>query len=344
MRSLNVLLCCLAVGVCLPAGGQQDKAGGQQDAAVEAQTGAVSGTVTDTDGELVPGARVTLADNAGHALRSTVTGDDGRFQFRAVAGGKYTVGVVAKGLEPAASAAAPADGELLELAPIALKIAAENTDVEVTLTREELSEEEVRVAEKQRLGGVIPNFYVVYDWNAPPLTARQKYNLAARTIVDPVNFVIVGGIAGLEQAGDSFPGFGQGAGGYGKRVGAGFGDFSIGSLLGGAVLPQLFHQDPRYFYKGTGTKWSRALYALSTAVVARGDNGRWQPAYAAVLGSFASGAISDLYYPAGSKNGGSVIVDNALIGLAGDGIGNVVQEFVLRRMTPTSKKVAGTTP
>jgi hypothetical protein len=314
------------------------------DSAQQEATGAVGGTVTDTDGDLVTGARVTLIDNSSRQLRSAVTGDDGRFRFLGIPAGKYTVGVVAKGMEPASSQASLADGELLELPLTAMKVAAENTDVEVTLTREELSEEEVRVAEKQRLGGVIPNFYVVYDWNAPPLTARQKYSLAARTIVDPINFVIVAGIAGLEQAGDSFPGFGQGATGYGKRVGAGFGDFSIGAFLGGAVLPQLFHQDPRYFYKGTGKKWSRALYALSTSVVARGDNGRWQPAYAAVLGNFASGAISDSYYPAGSRNGGRVIVNNALIGLAGNGLGNLVQEFVLRRMTPASRKAAATAP
>jgi hypothetical protein len=329
--------------LCIPAAAQQDAA--QQDGPAAPQmTGAVSGTVTDTDGDLVPGARVTLIDNASRQLRSAVTDAGGRFQFSGIAAGKYTLGAAAKGLEPASSQTALADGELLEAPPIVLKVAAENTDVEVTLTPEELSEEEVRVEEKQRLGGVIPNFYVVYDWNAPPLTSRQKYNLAARTVVDPINFAIVAGIAGLEQAGDSFPGFGQGATGYGKRVGAGFGDFSIGAMLGGAVLPQIFRQDPRYFYKGTGSKWSRALYALSTSVISRGDNGRWQPAYAAVLGNFASGAISDLYYPAGSKNGGAVIVDNALIGLAADGLGNLVQEFVLRRMTPTSRKAAGTNP
>jgi hypothetical protein len=338
MGTLKVLLCCLAVCLCVPAAAQED-------APVAPQlTGAVSGTVTDADGDLVPGARVTLIDTSSRQLRSAVTGDDGRFRFSAIGAGKYTVGVVAKGLEPASSEAALADGELLELPSIALRVARENSDVEVTLTREELSEEEVRVAEKQRLGGVIPNFYVVYDWNAPPLTSKQKYNLAARTIVDPINFAIVAGIAGLEQAGDSFPELGEGSSGYAKRVGVGFGDFSIGAMLGGAVFPQLFHQDPRYFYKGTGTKWRRALYALSTSVIARGDNGRWQPAYAAVLGNFASGAISDLYYPAGSRNGGRVIVDNALLGLAGDGIGNLVQEFVLRRMTPASKKAAGTSP
>jgi len=334
MRFLWVLLCCVMGCLALPARAQQD--------AVTPATGTVTGSVTDADGDLVPNARVTLIDNASRQQRSAVTDEDGRFRFRGVESGKFTLGIVAKGLEPSSSQAELQDGQALELPPIALKVAMTNTDVEVTLTREEMAEEDIRVEEKQRLGGVIPNFYVVYDWNAPPLTSKQKYKLAAWTVVDPINFVIVAGIAGLEQAGNSFPGFRQGAAGYGKRVGAGFGDFSIGAMLGGAVLPQVFHQDPRYFYKGTGTVRSRVLYALSTSVIARGDNGRWQPGYANVLGNFASGAISDLYYPAGSRNGGSLILENGLVGIASDGLGNLVQEFVLRKLTPGSRKPTAT--
>ena len=35
-------------------------------------------------------------------------------------------------------------------------------------------------------------------------------------------------------------------------------------MIGGAILPSLLHQDPRYFYQGSGTKKSRALHALRT--------------------------------------------------------------------------------
>jgi len=352
MRFLCVLLCCVTGCLALPASGQQDAgvvtqatgADAQAGGAVTQADGMLSGSVTDADGDLVPNAKVTLIDNASRQRRSAVTDEDGRFRFSGVESGRFTLGIVAKGLEPSSSQATLQEGQALELPPIALKVATANTDVEVTLTREEMAEEDIRVEEKQRLGGVIPNFYVEYDWNAPPLTSKQKYKLAMRMVVDPANFVIVAGIAGLEQAGNSFSGFGQGASGYGKRVGAGFGDFSIGTILGGAVLPQMFHQDPRYFYKGTGTVRSRVLYALSTAVIARGDNGRWQPGYANVVGNFASGAISDLYYPAGSRNGGALIVENGLIGIASDGLGNLVQEFVLRKMTPGSRKAAASSP
>ncbi|MGA8938013.1 MAG: carboxypeptidase regulatory-like domain-containing protein, partial [Acidobacteriaceae bacterium] len=207
-------------------------------------------------------------------------------------------------------------------------------EVEVSgLTQQEVAEKQVKQEEKQRLVGLVPNFYVTYDWNAAPLTPKMKFKMATRSIVDPATFVIVGGFAGIEQATNEFSGYGQGWAGYGKRYGAGLADASIGAMLGGAVLPVLFHQDPRYFYKGTGTKWHRALYAMSTAVVARGDNGKWQPAYAGVLGDFGSGAISNLYYPASNRNGAELTIVNGLLAVAGDAAGNLLQEFVLRKIS-----------
>jgi hypothetical protein len=108
------------------------------------------------------------------------------------------------------------------------------------------------------------------------------------------------------------------------------------------VLPQLFKQDPRYFYMGKerGTVWHRALYAMSTAVVARGDNGKWQPAYAAVLGDFGSGAISNLYYPAANRNGAGLTITNGFLAIASNAGGNLLQEFVLKRISTGLKKKA----
>jgi hypothetical protein len=115
------------------------------------------------------------------------------------------------------------------------------------------------------------------------------------------------------------------------------GNLVVGNMLGGAILPMVFHQDPRYFYKGTGSVWSRAGYALSTAVIARGDNGRWQPNYSGILGNFGAGAISNLYYPASSRQGASLTIGNGLLGIAADGVSNVLQEFVLRKLTKKAK-------
>ena len=103
-------------------------------------------------------------------------------------------------------------------------------------------------------------------------------------------------------------------------------------MIGGAVLPALFHQDPRYFYKGTGTITSRALYAIATVVICRGDNGKWQPNYSSILGDLASAGISNAYYPASDRHGAGVVIDNSLIGTAFGAFSSLMQEFFLRRV------------
>jgi hypothetical protein len=342
MRFVGPLLCCLPL--CLPpsSGAQQSVAPASAQAPIT--TGTVVGLVTDEDGALVQGATIIVTDSVTKQQHTTVSASDGRFRLNTVPAGTLTIAVTANGLQPNSVQATLQAEQMLELPPIALRVAAANTSVDVTLTRQEIAEEDIHVEEQQRLLGVIPNFYVVYDWHAPPLTTKQKFKLADRAIIDPANFVIIGGIAGIEQASNGLSGYGPGASGYGKRYAAGLADFTIGAWLGGALLPTVFHQDPRYFYMGKGTIRHRALYALATSVVSRGDNGSWQPAYAAVVGDFASGAISNLYYPASNRTGAGLTVENGLIGIGFNGVGNLIQEFVLRRITPASNKPAPAIP
>lgn len=347
MRIVLALLCWLPVFMCRSAQqafAQAGTVGAQaKNDGVEGRT--LSGVVTDGDGALVPGAQVTLQLAGLGQQRSSVTGADGHFSFGGVAAGEFVVKISADGLESASEQGMLNEDESLELPPVVLRVAGTSTSVEVSsLTREEIAETQMKAEEMQRLGGLIPNFYVTYDWKAEALTSKQKFKLAARSLVDPANFVIIAGFAGIEQATNSFSGYGPGAAGYGKRYGAGLADSSIGTMLGGAVLPSLFHQDPRYFYKGTGSVWSRTKYALSTAVIARGDNGRWQPAYASVLGDFASGAISNLYYPASNRNGAGLTVENGALSVAFDGLGNLLQEFVLRKISSGVQSSGKTQP
>jgi len=103
---------------------------------------------------------------------------------------------------------------------------------------------------------------------------------------------------------------------------------------GGAILPTVFKQDPRYFYKGTGSKKSRALYALANAVICKGDNGKWQPAYSSILGSIAAGGISNLYYAKVDRNGAELTFENALVGIGANAMTNLLQEFVVKKLTP----------
>jgi hypothetical protein len=225
-------------------------------------------------------------------------------------------------------------GEALELPEISLTVATAMTEVRVSVTRYELAEEQVKVEETQRVLGIIPNFYISYDHHALPLSTKQKFELAWKSNVDPVTFAASGVIAGVEQARNSYSGYGQGAQGYAKRYGASYADGFIGNMIGGAILPSLLKQDPRYFYKGTGSTRSRIFYALANAVVCKGDNGHWQPDYSGILGSLAAGGISNLYYPASNRDGARLTFENTSLGIAGSGVANLLQEFLIRRLTP----------
>jgi len=218
-------------------------------------------------------------------------------------------------------------------------------NVEVSpLSTHDLAEIEIKVEEKQRLIGIVPNFYVTYNWHAPPLTARQKFKLAVRATLDPANFALSAAIAGVEQETNGLSGYGPGPQGYGKRYGASLADGTVGNLLGGAIFPVLLRQDPRYFYKGTGTIIARALYAISTAVICKGDNGKWQPNYSSVLGDIGAGAVSNTYYPSTDRNGAVLTIENGLLNAAEDGIGNLLQEFLFKKVTPSASKSAVTNP
>ena len=144
---------------------------------------------------------------------------------------------------------------------------------------------------------------------------------------------MVGAIAGLQQAQNDFSGYGQGTQGYAKRYGASYANVVSGTFLGSAILPSLLKQDPRYFYKGTGTRRSRILYALANAVICKGDNGHWQANYSNILGNFAAGGISNLYYPAEDRNGAGLTFENGLIGIGATGAANLFQEFVVKKLS-----------
>jgi hypothetical protein len=301
--------------------------------AQKAVPGRVSGTVTDGDGDAIAGATVSLAGDGLSAPRKTVADGDGYFSFVDVPAGNLKLTVGSLGFATVTKAITLHASEEMETPDVVLPVASANEDVEVVLTRHDMVEMDLKVEEQQRLIGFIPNFYVSYNWNAPPMSAAQKFKLSFRSIIDPYNFGISGIIAGVEQATNAFPGYGQGAAGFGKRYGASLADGTVGSLLGGAVFPALLRQDPRYFYKGTGSIMSRALYAMATAFVCRGDNGKWQPNYSSVLADVASGAVSNTYYPASNRNGVTETVEIGLLNAAEDGFSNLLEEFLFKHIS-----------
>jgi len=318
-----------------PQANPQQAANAQQTSNQEL-LGGISGRVVDSTGAVVAGAKVKLA-RGDHALDLEVlSGDDGQFLFAHVVPGAFELGVTAAGFAAQTLPGTLRSGESLVVPQIALVVATSVTEVRVVPNTVEIAEDEIKEQEKQRALGFIPNFYVTYIPNAAPLAPKQKFELAWKTIIDPVTFGLTGAVAGLEQADNYFSGYGQGAEGYAKRYGAAYADTAIGTFIGGAILPSIFKQDPRYFYKGTGSKRSRVMYALANAVMCKGDNGRWQVNYSGLLGSLAAGGISNLYYPAKDRNGAGLTFENALIGIGATAAANLLQEFVIKKLTPSA--------
>jgi hypothetical protein len=296
--------------------------------------GSISGTVLDVNGGVVLGAQVTLLALDRPASSTVMSDDAGQFNFSALAPGKFKFTVASTGFEPYSSAEIVLyPGENLIVPEFRLALAATTTNVQVVVTRNEVATEQLKAQEQQRVLGIFPNFYSSYIWDAAPLSSGQKYQLAVRSLVDPFAFIGTGAFAAAEQWQNTFPGYGQGAQGYAKRYGAAYADEALSRMIGGAILPSLLHQDPRYFYRGTGSKKTRALYALSQAIVCRGDNGRMQPNYSYVLGSFAAGGISNLYHPAGDRGAG-LTIGNGFLNVAAHGVDNLAREFLFRRLTP----------
>ena len=294
-------------------------------------TASLSGTVVDKNGDVLEGAQVTLASPA--AVQAVQSGSNGQFEFRGLMPDLYKITVTAPGMSAFNSPQIPLHaGEARIWPPVILSVSPVTSSVTVSGNSEQLSVEQLHIAEQQRIAGIIPNFYSSYNWNAPPMLAKQKFQLSIRSVIDPVSFLTVAGIAGAEQYQNVFPAYSGGLEGYGKRYGAAFANHVSGTLLGRAVYPAIFHQDPRYFYKGKGTIGSRALYAISAAVIARADDGRWQPNYSRVLGHFSAAAISNLYYPA-SDRGASLVILNGLADIGANAVSNVIREFVLKRIT-----------
>ncbi len=314
-------------------------------AVVVLRPNSVSGTVVDTDGRAIRGAEVRLvgestsggssAGGSQEGERRTTTASDGWFNFEGTVPGAFELEAGAPGFEVVHVAGTLRPGEILQLPPIVLKVASVSIVVEAVAESStvELAEEQMHAEEKQRLIGVLPNFYVSYNPDAAPLNARQKFALAFKNASDPGNLFLVGTVAGVQQAWNSFPGYRQGAQGYGKRYGADLANLWVGTYMGGAILPSLFRQDPRYFYKGTGTARSRALYAISRVLICKGDNGRWQPNYSGVLGDLSAGAISNIYYAPTDRQGPLLTLENGLLGIAGDAMNNLFQEFVFSHFT-----------
>jgi hypothetical protein len=317
--------------------GQKDNAK-QSPSASESTTANIGGTVTDTNGDTVAGVTVVLEAVHSKERRTTVANESGSFQFDNLKPGtSYRITIAVQDFEAWNSPPIVlSPGQYLFLSDIKLKVSNSVASVTVYATQEQIATEQVTIEEKQRVFGFIPNFYVTYDPHPVPLTTKLKFRLAYKANTDPVTFFGIAFMAAIYQAGD-VPNYQQGWAGYGQRVGAGLADTTTDVFFGGAILPWLLHQDPRYFYQGTGTKKSRALHALSSPYVCKGDNGKTQPNYSSLGGDLISGAISNIYYPE-TNRGAALVFQGFFITTGVRTVNALLQEFVIRKLTPSARQ------
>jgi len=303
--------------------------------AATAKTGCIRGTVVDSTDDPIPGAKIVLQGPVGDRFTG-VTKDDGTFALdETPAGVAYQIAVTAEGFAEWSSSITVEPEHEKTLPEIKLRILAVQRAVTVSYSSKEVAAQQLESEEQQRVLGFIPNVYVVYEPHPEPLTTRMKFELAYKDLTHPVFFARAAAWAGVEQAAGlrNYP---QNTRGYGDRLGMGLADGVTEGLIGNAVLPSLLHQDPRYFYQGSGTKKSRALHAILAAFICKGDNGAWQPNYSTWGGSLISSSISLSYYPTSDRNARHVFGSFG-IGMGLHVAGGLAQEFILGEFTSRGK-------
>lgn len=318
-----------------PAPQQNDPA---QPAATD-EPGSISGTVTDSNGDLVSGVNVTLEGPLPADRLIQAVNDSGFFDFSGLKPGvPYRVSISGAGFQKWSSQPIVlTPGQFFNLTGIKLTLTNEGSSVTVYSSPEQIATQQVEMAEQQRVLGIIPNFYVVYDSkNAVALTTKLKYQMAWKVSIDPISILGAAFIAGINQAADR-PAYRQGWIGYAERFGQSYTDGFTDIMVGGAILPSLLHQDPRYFYQGSGTVKSRTLHAMSYPFVCRSDSGHLEPNYSTIGGDIASSALSNLYYPKQDRGWGPTF-ESVGIATAERTASSLFQEFVLRKLTPSAKR------
>ena len=175
--------------------------------------------------------------------------------------------------------------------------------------------------------GVLSNYTLPRDLkNVEPMPAREKWKLGTLEAFGPASFLLAGATAGIGQADNKFPTWGQGAESFGKRYGAAFADRVVDNYLASAVFPILLHEDPRYFRMGRGPFFRRLGYAVGRIAVTRTDAGSSRANFSEFLGTAVAAGVSNVYYPAEQRTIGNT-AQTFGVQLATDALFNVMREF-----------------
>jgi hypothetical protein len=225
------------------------------------------------------------------------------------------------------SAATPPNQDKPGDQPSAQNSPAQNSSVQEGPKKDEAKKDEPAKKKDDRMFYVMPNYLTVdSEAEAKPVSWKEKFSMAAKGSFDPYEFTLVGVVAGIHQAADNDPGFGQGFKGYAKRYGAAFADQVDGNIMVGGVFPTILKVDPRYFRLGKGSFGHRLGYALDRILIARKDSGGHVFNISEFAGNAVAIGISNAYYPAADRNFSGNFSDwTTQMGL--DAFGNTLKEF-----------------
>ena len=295
--------------------------------------GSIAGFVRTPDGTTIRDLEIRLSDTTTGVIRTVRSNEEGAFTFGGLPPGRYHLSTGTPGLEITSPTDIDLkDGQQYQLQTVDVRVISQTTVVDVVATEKDVADAQVKQEEKQKILGFIPNYYTVFIPDAAPLTPKLKFQLSMKSIFDPMTFGTTAIVAAVEQRRNTFPGYEQGGEGYARRYGATFADTFSHRLFASAVFPALFHQDPRYFYKGSGTTKSRIAYALLSTVIGRGDNGKRQPNYSQLAGAFTSAGASNLYRSPMDRQLG-LTIRNGFIILGSNAVTNVLRELISKRLT-----------
>jgi hypothetical protein len=179
--------------------------------------------------------------------------------------------------------------------------------------------------------------------------SRQKLELAIDETIAPSRFLASAFTAGISQARNVLPGYGQEWGGYGKRFGSSMASGASSHLLGTFLLPAVLRQDPRYFVKLHGSAGERIGYAVRRVLVTRSDGGGEAFNWSGVIGSLFAESLANSYLPDGERTAGKTFTRFG-IRMGFSAVSNIVKEYWptifkslrISRLVPSEQSDPGT--
>ena len=179
----------------------------------------------------------------------------------------------------------------------------------------------------KRILGIMPNYRAVTAGAIPPPpTPKQAFKIATQNSFDYSSFVFVGITSAMAEWSNAHPQLGEGMKGYGRYYWRGFLDKTDGNYLVIFALPTIFHQDERYYAKGEGGFWKRAIYSATRILITPNYQGHNTFNASEIFGRGIAQGISLSYYPSQDRTAGDLALKYGYA-LGRDALTNVFREF-----------------